>query len=112
MIYRLTGVVVLLAASCLPSLAQARSHHKNGEEAHHREHTTQHVHVKRSTAARHEFQREQACPSTGSHKGACKGYVVDHVKPLACGGADNKRNMQWQTTKDGKAKDKWERKGC
>jgi hypothetical protein len=40
------------------------------------------------------------------------GYVVDHVKPLVCGGADAPSNMQWQTVSEGKAKDKWERKGC
>ena len=52
------------------------------------------------------------CPSTGRTSGACPGYVVDHVKPLACGGADAASNMQWQTVAEGKAKDKWERVGC
>jgi hypothetical protein len=32
--------------------------------------------------------------------------------PLACGGADNTSNMQWQTIAASKAKDKIERKGC
>jgi hypothetical protein len=41
-----------------------------------------------------------------------KGYVVDHVVPLACGGADSPSNMQWQIKAEAKAKDKWERKGC
>jgi hypothetical protein len=36
--------------------------------------------------------------------------VIDHVKPLATGGADAPSNMQWQTKADAKAKDKWERK--
>jgi hypothetical protein len=27
-------------------------------------------------------------------------------------GADAPSNMQWQTTAEGKAKDKWERVGC
>jgi hypothetical protein len=40
------------------------------------------------------------------------GYVIDHVVPLAWGGADNTSNMQWQTVADAKAKDKVERKGC
>jgi hypothetical protein len=41
-----------------------------------------------------------------------KDYVVDHVVPLACGGADSPSNMQWQTKAEAKAKDKWERTGC
>jgi hypothetical protein len=41
-----------------------------------------------------------------------KGYVIDHINPLACGGADDPSNMQWQTIADGKTKDKGERKGC
>jgi hypothetical protein len=38
--------------------------------------------------------------------------VVDHVKALACGGADHPSNMQWQTVEAAKRKDKWERKEC
>ena len=38
--------------------------------------------------------------------------MVDHIIPLACGGADGPSNMQWQTVAESKAKDKWERKGC
>ena len=37
------------------------------------------------------------------------GYVIDHVNPLECGGADAPSNMHWQTIADGKAKDKTER---
>jgi hypothetical protein len=66
----------------------------------------------RSRAARNAFQSSHPCPSTGRGYGACPGYVVDHVKPLACGGADAPENMQWETVSEGKAKDKWERKGC
>jgi len=52
------------------------------------------------------------CPATGLVRGACPGYVIDHVKPLACGGADAPGNMQWQTTADAKAKDAVERRTC
>jgi hypothetical protein len=69
-------------------------------------------HAHRSRAARAEFMRQHPCPSTGKGYGACPGYVVDHVKPLACGGADAPSNMNWQTIAEGKAKDKWERIGC
>jgi hypothetical protein len=67
---------------------------------------------KRSAAARRAFRRLHRCPATGLVKGACPGYVIDHVKPLACGGADTPANMQWQTTEDAKAKDAVERKNC
>jgi hypothetical protein len=40
------------------------------------------------------------------------GYVVDHIVPLACGGADAPSNMQWQSVADGKEKDRIERVGC
>ena len=68
--------------------------------------------IKRSAAARSAFERLDPCPSTGRTSGACKGYVVDHVKPLACGGTDAPSNMQWQTVAAAKAKDNVERAGC
>lgn len=67
---------------------------------------------KRSASAKAEFRQQQPCPATGNNKGPCHGYVIDHIKPLACGGADRPENMQWQTVAAGKAKDKWERKEC
>jgi hypothetical protein len=68
--------------------------------------------TKRSRAARESFERQHPCPSTGKRSGSCPGYVVDHVRALACGGADSPPNMQWQTVTDAKAKDKTERIGC
>lgn len=68
-----------------------------------------HGRITRSTAAKNAFKRQQPCPSTGRGSGACPGYVIDHVKPLECGGSDSPSNMQWQTIADGKAKDKMER---
>jgi hypothetical protein len=35
--------------------------------------------------------------------------VIDHIQPLASGGADSLSNMQWQTKAEAKGKDKWER---
>ena len=40
------------------------------------------------------------------------GYVVDHAIALACGGADDPSNMQWQTISEARAKDKIERRDC
>lgn len=68
--------------------------------------------IKRSQSAKIEFKYQNPCPATGVHKGPCKGYIIDHIKPLACGGADAPINMQWQTIAESKAKDKWERKDC
>jgi 5-methylcytosine-specific restriction endonuclease McrA len=62
--------------------------------------------IVRSEAAKHTFESQTGFPH------GRPGYVVDHVKPLACGGADVPANMQWQTTAEAKAKDKWERAGC
>jgi hypothetical protein len=59
----------------------------------------------RSASAKHEFQLTHPCPATGRTRGACPGYVKDHVVPLACGGPDAPANMQWQTRADAKAKD-------
>jgi hypothetical protein len=66
----------------------------------------------RSRAVTQEFQREHPCPSTGLTTGACPGYRKDHMKALACGGADAVWNLQWQTVADARAKDRWERKAC
>jgi len=66
----------------------------------------------RSSSAKAAFKREHPCPSTGARSGPCGGYAIDHVIPLACGGADAASNMQWQTIADAKAKDRWELKGC
>lgn len=62
--------------------------------------------IQRSAAARHAFARQTGFPN------GRPGYVIDHIKPLACGGADAPSNMQWQTIAAGKAKDKTERVGC
>lgn len=66
----------------------------------------------RSPTARAEFKRLHPCPATGSPRGACPGWVIDHVVPLACGGVDAPANMQWQTKADAAAKDREERRGC
>ena len=63
-------------------------------------------HIMRSEAARRLFMAQSGFPD------GRPGYVVDHIKPLACGGADDPSNMQWQTDEEAKAKDKVERVGC
>jgi hypothetical protein len=60
----------------------------------------------RSQSARQSFMRSSGYPN------GRPGYVIDHVVPLACGGADAPSNMQWQTLEAAKAKDRVERRGC
>lgn len=65
-----------------------------------------HGRIARSEEAKHQFEVKSGYPH------GRPGYVVDHIVPLACGGADAPSNMQWQTTAAAAAKDKVERKGC
>lgn len=66
----------------------------------------------RSYQAKVEFKQQHPCPANGATKGRCEGFIIDHIIPLACGGADSPENMQWQTEEESKAKDKWERADC
>ena len=66
----------------------------------------------RSEAQKNAFKREHPCPSNGNNHGSCPGYVIDHIVPLACGGADEPSNMQWQTVQDAKIKDSFELSMC
>ena len=58
------------------------------------------------------FRATHPCPATGLTRGACPGYVVDHIIPLCAGGPDTPANMQWQTAAAAKAKDKHEISYC
>jgi hypothetical protein len=60
----------------------------------------------RSADAKRQFMRTSGYPN------GRPGYVVDHIRPLACGGDDAPTNMQWQTVAEAKAKDGWERAVC
>jgi len=67
-------------------------------------------HIKRSRAVIRAFKRIHPCPAT-----PCKGWQIDHVIPLACGGRDAVSNMQWlpveiKTCAGTKCKDRFERK--
>lgn len=68
-------------------------------------------HPHRSPAVVRAFKRAHPCPG-GVDRGSkrrCRGYVVDHVCPLAaCCGLDAPQNMQWQTVAEAKRKDRWE----
>lgn len=66
----------------------------------------------RSREVTRELRREHPCPSTSKPSGACPSYRKIHIVPLACGGLDAVSNIQWQTIRDARAKDRWERKAC
>jgi hypothetical protein len=53
--------------------------------------------AKRSQSAIVGFKQQHPCPATGASKGPCKGYVIDHVKALACGGANAKNRVRATT---------------
>ena len=80
-----------------------RGHMAEGYTAHASVTRDSHGRIKRSRAAKQAFERQSPCPSTGKTHGACRGYIVDHVHPLECGGADAPSNMQWQTVAAAKA---------
>lgn len=60
------------------------------------------------------FRNRYPCPSTGQQRGACPGWAIDHVIPLACGGCDAVSNLQWlpveiKRCRGELCKDRWER---
>lgn len=70
--------------------------------------------ILRSRAVLREFKAAHPCPSTGKATGACPGWAIDHVIPLACGGCDAVVNLQWlpdviKSASGAQAKDRWER---
>jgi hypothetical protein len=67
---------------------------------------------RRPSIAEIHFRMDNPCPVTGEIQGPCKGYVIDHVIPRVCGGAEAPENMQWQTLAEAKEKDRWEKIGC
>jgi hypothetical protein len=83
----ITLITTLLIVTLTPAFGRGRSsgYHSHGTY-HSRTYSSHSYH--RGRAARADFQRSHPCPATGRTSGACPGYVVDHVKPLACGGAD------------------------
>ena len=110
------GPAPLLAQSHSGSHYHSRHHtgsHSYAPRSYSRHHSSavvgprdSHGRLKRSAEAKRSFERRSG------HAHGWPGHVVDHVVPLACGGADSPSNMQWQTTAEAKAKDRVERQGC
>jgi len=59
--------------------------------------------ILRSSSARADFMRHTGYPN------GRRGYVLDHILPLECGGADVPSNIQRQTLEEAKIKDRSER---
>jgi hypothetical protein len=103
------ALCTLLAGGVAPAPADAHGGGLNKSGCHNQKSTgSYHCHnssvdsngkTKRSSAARNKFRKNNPCPATGSTKGRCPGYHVDHIVPLACGGADAPGNMQWLTAR-------------
>lgn len=51
--------------------------------------------IQRDQGVLRAFKKRYPCPSTGQTTGACPGWAIDHVIPLACGGCDAMHNLQW-----------------
>jgi hypothetical protein len=61
------------------------------------------------------FRDLYPCPSTWKTRGACPGWNIDHIIPLACSGCDSVPNLQWLPVEIKRCagafcKDRWERK--
>ena len=68
--------------------------------------------IKRSSTVRKAFEKLHPLPSTYSRAD----WQIDHVIPLAIGGCDAVRNLQWlpvsiKTCASDYCKDRWERSG-
>ena|ERR1700674_1827331 len=96
--------LVLLLATCLATgsavLGQSQSRNSSSAKS------TKAEPYSKSAAAKAVFMRE----SGYSH--GRPGYVVSYRKTLACGGADDPSNMEWQTIAEAKAKSKAGKQGC
>jgi len=65
--------------------------------------------IYRNASVLYWFKKAHPCPSTHLTSGACPGWIMDHVIPLACGGVDAVWNIQWLPIEMWKEKSKWER---
>lgn len=55
-------------------------------------------HIARRADVLAAFKKIHPCPSTGKSIGACKGWQINHIIPLACFGLDGVSNLGWFPT--------------
>jgi len=70
--------------------------------------------IKRRADVLAKYRQVIPCPSTGLHAGACPGWSLDHVWPLAACGCDSVENIHWlnnaiKSCAGTQCKDRWER---
>lgn len=51
--------------------------------------------IKRNHTVLVVFEHLHPCPAPNHPPGACPGWAMDHIIPLACGGCDAVWNLQW-----------------
>jgi len=51
--------------------------------------------IKRSDKVLQDFKKIHPCPVTAQTIGACPGWQINHIIPLAVGGCDSIINLQW-----------------
>ena len=51
--------------------------------------------IHRNSAVPAAFRKIHPCPVTELTTGACAGWQINHVIPLACGGRDEVANLDW-----------------
>lgn len=95
----IAAVVFFVSSSAFSGVTCTPDRDKNGK-------------IKRSSYQVKKFKKIHPCPVTLKSTGSCKGYVVDHIKPLCACGEDRPENMQWQTLAESKKKDILERRMC
>ncbi len=100
------GIVLLLIVSA----AQAATCDRPDRDLELRYWSDPSIHEPRHSDVLSAFKRAHPCPATGASAGPCAGWVLDHVIPLACGGADAVFNLQWLPTAMWREKSKWERR--
>ena len=66
----------------------------------------------RDAAQKHAFRKQNPCPSTGTIRGPCPGWQIDHTRALMNGGKDRPANMQWLADEHHKAKTKTDIASC
>jgi hypothetical protein len=71
--------------------------------------------ISRSNRVINAYKKIHPCPSTGMSIGACPGWAIDHIIPLANGGCDSVVNMAWMPNQIKSCSsqyciDRWERK--